>query len=281
VSDEVLKGVIDPFKRQAIECWSADPCGALVVLGELDKRTYFQRVEEARARYAPWIASVLAYDEVKGMDVLDVGCGLGIDLAQYASAGAQVTGVDLTPTHVELARQHLAAMTLPGEALVGDAEHLPFADNVFDRVSSNGVLHHTPDIDQALREIRRVLRRGGEARIIVYNRNSFHYWFGQVLFRGVIRAGLFRGRSMSAVLSQEVEFSHIGAHPLVRVYSPHQVRRFLIDAGFRDIRISVHHLGSARLAAVLEILLGAERGRALTDRLGDIGGWYVAARGVA
>jgi ubiquinone/menaquinone biosynthesis C-methylase UbiE len=280
-NSDVLKGIVDPYKRQAIECWSADPCGAVAARGDLDKRTYFEQVLAARAQYAPWISSALAYEDAKGMHVLDVGCGQGIDLAQYARAGARAVGVDLTPAHVQLARDHLAAMALPSEALVGDAEHLPFADNAFDLVSSNGVLHHTPRIDQALREIRRVLRPGSEARIILYNRNSFHYWLGQVLVRGVLRAGLIRGGSMSAVLSRGVEHSSTGAQPLVRVYSPDQVRRLLLDTGFRDITVRVHHLGSARLTSMFEALLGVKLGRALANRLGEVGGWYVVACGVA
>lgn len=111
-------------------------------------------------------------------------------------------------------------MGLEAEIVEGDAENLPFEDARFDRVSSNGVLHHTPDMPAALREVRRVLKPGGEARIIVYNRHSFHYWLTQVLYEGVLRGGLLKERSMEGVLSRGVEYSSIGARPLVRVYSP-------------------------------------------------------------
>ena len=104
------------------------------------------------------------------------------------------------------------------EVVNGDAERLPFEDATFDRVSSNGVLHHTPDMPAALREIRRVLKPGGEARIIVYNRSSLHYWVNQVLYQGIILRGLLEERSMAGVLSRGVEVSSIGARPLVRVY---------------------------------------------------------------
>ena len=174
----------------------------------------------------------LGYEETSGLRVLDVGCGQGIDVYRYALAGADASGVDLTPRHVELARQHLDAMGLEAEILQGDAESLPFADASFDRVSSNGVLHHTPDMPAALREIRRVLIPGGEARVIVYNRNSFHYWLTQVLYEGVLRGGLLKERSMAGVLSRGVEYSSIGARPLVRVYSLGELRTMIGDAGF-------------------------------------------------
>src|SRR5206468_11528598 len=116
----------------------------------------------------------------------------GIDIARYAMSGARVTGIDITPRHVQLANAHLGVMGLPGRAFLADAESLPFGPGSFDRVSSNGVLHHTPGIDIALREIQRVLRPGGEARIILYNRNSFHYWVTQVLYRGILQGQLLR-----------------------------------------------------------------------------------------
>ena len=66
----------------------------------------------------------------------------------------------------------------------------------------------------ALAEIARVLRPGDEARIIVYNKRSFHYWLKQVAWDGVVRRGLIRERSMTGVLSSGVEVSSIGARRL-------------------------------------------------------------------
>src|SRR5262249_53583435 len=154
----------------------------------------------------------------------------GIDVARYAMAGARATGVDLTPRHVELARVHLAALGLDAAIELGDAEVLPFPDSSFDRVSSNGGLHHTPDMPAALSEVHRVLRPGGEARIIVYNRNSLHYWLSLVLYRGIVQRKLFRERSMEGVLATSVEHSTIGARPLVRVYTPRSLARLLGEA---------------------------------------------------
>ena len=139
------------YKKAAVECWSADPCGAVASEGELGTRAYFEKLLQARHDYAPWMEASLGYGETAGRDVLDVGCGQGIDLARYAMAGANAVGVDLTPRHVMLANAHLAALRLPGGAIVSDAEALPFADRSFDRASSNGVLHHTPGIAAALR----------------------------------------------------------------------------------------------------------------------------------
>jgi ubiquinone/menaquinone biosynthesis C-methylase UbiE len=273
----------DPFKKAAVECWSADPCGAVISEGELGSKDYFERLLRARDEYAPWMEDALGYGETRGLDVLDVGCGQGIDLARYAMAGANVIGIDLTPRHAVLARQHLDALALPGTAFVSDAEALPFGDRSFDRVSSNGVLHHTPGIASALHEIHRVLRPGGEARVILYNRNSFHYWLTQVVYRGILRGALLRERSMAGVLSSGVEYSHIGARPLVRVYSPAQTRHLMRQARFQSVRIEVYHFKyrDTPVTAILGRRIGGLRDPRLLNRIGRVGGWYVVARGLA
>jgi ubiquinone/menaquinone biosynthesis C-methylase UbiE len=269
------------YKQAAVEQWTADPCGSSITEGEQGSRTYFERLVRGRFEYGPWMPEALGYDETQGLRVLDVGCGQGIDIYRYALAGAKATGIDLTPRHVELAQAHLAAMGLEAEIVEGDAESLPFEDSRFDRVSSNGVLHHTPDMPAALREILRVLRPGGEARVIVYNKHSFHYWLTQVLWQGIVRGGLLRERSMAGVLSSGVEYSTIGARPLVRVYTPAQMRRLLDDAGFANVTTTIRHFQPSDtpvtyvLKGRLKLLDRAE----VLDRIGRIGGWYVIASG--
>lgn len=269
------------LKEAAVEQWTADPCGAVVSEGELGTRPYFERLMQARVEYAPWMPDELGYAGTAGLDVLDVGCGQGIDVANYALAGARATGIDLTPRHVELARKHLDALGLEATLVNGDAEALPFPDDSFDRVSSNGVLHHTPDMPAALREILRVLRPGGEARIIVYNKRSFHYWLTQVLWQGVLRGGLLRERSMAGVLSSGVEYSTIGARPLVNVYTPRQLGEMLREAGFTDVEVRVRHFQPSD-TPVTHVLKGRLRlldRPDVLDRIGRIGGWYVIGIG--
>jgi len=249
------------WKQRAVEQWTADPCGPLA--------TDAEGLLRGRREYAPWMPSALDYAGAQGLDVLDVGCGQGIDLCEYARAGAHATGVDLTPRHVELARTHLAELGLEGTVLQGDAEHLPFEDASFDRVSSNGVLHHTPNIEAALREIHRVLRPGGLATVIVYNRDSFHFWVHQVAFRGVLHGGLVRERGIGGVLSTGVERTSIGARPLVRVYSRRQMRALLSGAGFERIEIDVSPFRPSDTVLT----------RRLPARVPLGHGWYLIARG--
>jgi SAM-dependent methyltransferase len=261
--------------------WTDDPCGSNLAEGEPGTAAYFERLVAARHSYAPWMAEVLDYAGARGLRVLDVGCGQGIDLAQYAAAGSLATGIDLTPRHVELARRHLAARGLYGEVLEGDAEGMPFAEGSFDRVSSNGVLHHTSRMAAALNEIWRVLRPGGEVRIIVYNRNSLHYWVEQVLAQGILKGKLLAERSMAGVLSSGVEYSRFGGRPLVRVYTRKQLHRLLEEAGFADVTTAVRHFhpDDTFVTRGAAPYIRGLRDPAVLERIGRAYGWYIVAWG--
>jgi ubiquinone/menaquinone biosynthesis C-methylase UbiE len=271
---------IHDAKAAAVEQWTADPCGSHGVEHEPGSRPYFEGLLAMRRDYGPWFGDALDYQGARGLAVLDVGCGQGIDVANYALSGARATGVDLTPRHVELARRHVAAMGLEATIAQGDAESLPFRDASFDRVSSNGVLHHTPDMPAALAEIKRVLNTGGEARIIVYNRFSLHYWIEQVLHEGLMRRKLLREGSMEGVLSSGVERSSVGARPLVRVYSPRALRKMMRQVGFTDVATRVRHFQPTDTFVTLALRRrGFLRSRGTCDRIGRLAGWYVVGRG--
>src|SRR5216683_5167428 len=201
-------------KQRAREQWSHDPAGA--VYGreyEFGTREFFDAVERHRySEYAPWMPEVMGFDDFAGARLLEVGCGMGTDLLQFARRGAKVTGVDLTPRSIEISRQHLAVYGEGGDFAISDGESLPFADESFDVVYSNGVLHHTPDTAAVVGEIHRVLRPGGRAIVMLYAENSLHYWRKLVWLLG-IKERLLEQMSMGEIMSRTVERSANDARP--------------------------------------------------------------------
>ena len=129
---------------------------------------------------------VMGFGKFRGARLLEIGCGMGTDLLQFARGGARCTGVDLTPRSVEITRHRFRLYGMDGAFMIADGERLPFASESFDVVYSNGVLHQTPDTADAIREVHRVLRPGGVARVMLYHRNSLYYWFEYVLRRGLL-----------------------------------------------------------------------------------------------
>jgi SAM-dependent methyltransferase len=104
-----------------------------------------------------------------GERVLDLGCGAGTDslvAAQMVGPTGRVTGIDMTPEMLAKARDSAAAMGAENVLFVeGEAERLPFAEESFDVVISNGVIDLIPDKDAVFSELYRVLVRGGRIQI--------------------------------------------------------------------------------------------------------------------
>jgi SAM-dependent methyltransferase len=177
--------VIDA-KTRVREYWDAQPCGEGLTTAERGSSRYFEDIERAKDELEPYELRFAEFERWRGCEVLEIGCGLGTDTVRFARAGARVTAVDITETAVALTRARLADEGLDGEVLQADAEELPFADASFDLVYSWGVLHHTPDTERSIREVARVVRPGGEARVMLYNRRSL-FALGVWLVRGAPR----------------------------------------------------------------------------------------------
>jgi len=101
--------------------------------------------------------------------VLDLGSGAGTDslvAAQMVGSEGRVTGIDMTPEMLAKARAAADEMGVTNvEFVEGEVERLPFADESFDVVISNGVVDLIPDKDAVFAEIFRVLAPGGRIQI--------------------------------------------------------------------------------------------------------------------
>jgi ubiquinone/menaquinone biosynthesis C-methylase UbiE len=257
-------------KVRAREQWSQDPCGAEFDREhQLGTREFFDSIERHRyTEYAPWMPRVMGFDKFRGARLLEIGCGMGTDLLQFARGGARCIGVDLTPRSVEIARHRFGLYGMNGDFMLADGEQLPFASESFDVVYSNGVLHHTPDTAGAIREVHRVLRPGGVAKVMLYYRNSLNYWFEIVLRRGLLGGEFLRRRSAEEIMSRVVEFSDHGARPLVKVYSRRQARELFRQFG--DIKVDVTQLTREELRFLSPLV-----SQSLFERLEQRIGWNV------
>lgn len=232
---------LDGYKAEIARQWDSDPCGSHYV-DDVKEHTleWFEEVERYRYReYAPWMPQVMEFARWGGKQVLEVGGGMGTDLAQFARNGAVTTDCDLAKGHLQLAQDNFSLRGLTGAFVRADAENLPFADASFDMVYSNGVVHHTPGTKRAIAEMYRVLRPGGRVIVMVYASRSLHYWRMLVGDAG-LRHGLLENHSMGEIMSRTVELSSSGARPLVKVYTAATVRPMF--SCFDHVTISKHQL---------------------------------------
>jgi ubiquinone/menaquinone biosynthesis C-methylase UbiE len=217
--------VSEGLKDRVRTYWQAEPCGTSTSTAEPGTAEFYAEVERRRYELEPFIRGFAAFERRRGERVLEVGVGLGTDFVQFARAGAELTGIDLTDSAVAAVRERLALEGLDADLRVADAESLPFADGEFDLVYSWGVLHHTPDTERALAEVRRVLRPGGEAKVMLYSRRS---WVALGVW---LRYGLLRGapqKTPTELLATWME------SPGTKAYTQRELERLF--AAFSDVR---------------------------------------------
>ncbi len=155
---------------------------------EVGTPEFFREVERSRYAYEPHIPEMARFGEWSGRDVLEAGCGMATDGVNFARAGARYTGMDFSPTALELAQRRFDLEGRVGTFVQGSITDLPFDDGSFDLVYSNGVIHHLPQTEAVVREFHRVLRPGGTAIVMLYHRASFNYVVSIMLVRRALAA---------------------------------------------------------------------------------------------
>lgn len=215
----------DREKNAVLEFWDRAACGEIYAAGT-SRAAQFEEQRRLRYQLEPYILDFARFGQGRGRDVLEIGVGMGADHVEWArSEPRSLSGVDLTPRAVSLTQERLALHGLKSDLRVGDAESLPFPDASFDLVYSWGVLHHSPDTARAVSEVRRVLRPGGVARVMIYHRWSL---VGAMLWT---RYGLASSRPWDL---DEVYSRHLES-PGTKAYSVAAAR--CLFAGFSNVEI--------------------------------------------
>lgn len=221
--------------------WDKRPCNIRHSPQPVGSLAYFREVSERRDLVEPHIRGFRQAGRWDQFRVLEVGCGIGSDLAEFARHGAAVIGIELSPESARLARQRLDVEGLDGEVLVWDVEQ-PLRGLTWpaayggptgppDLIYSMGVLHHTPHPDQALRNLRAVAYRGTELRIMLY-----HRWSTKAL---AIYASTWPWRWRGAVARRSE--AQRGS-PVTYTYSRRAARRLLEANGWRVASIQTRHI---------------------------------------
>jgi len=284
------------LKERVRAFWQANPCGVKFADAAPGTRRFYELVEAHRYTKEWHIPIAAGFEKARSQKVLEIGCGLGTDGAQFAEAGADYTGVDLTDAAVELARRRFELFGLSGKFQTADAENLDFADESFDLVYSHGVLHHTPDTAKAVKEVHRVLRPGGRAMVMLYHRGSYNYrinisvlrragaqllkWeLGIKLVHRITGEPLDSLREHARLLRTEKE-SYLkpeeflsqntdgAGNPLARVYSRQEARALFKD--FSEVTLKTYFLNKRWL-----LVIGSVLPRSMESWLASRWGWHL------
>ncbi|MGE5444014.1 MAG: class I SAM-dependent methyltransferase [Ignavibacteriales bacterium] len=222
---------------------------------------FFDDLDEYRfdkLRYLPEVVDFTAY---KDKLLLEVGCGVGIDLVRFAKGGAIVTGIDLSETAISLAKKNFELNGLKGDLIVMNGEDLKFDDESFELIYAHGVLQYTARAERMVDEIYRVLRPGGEAIMMVYNKYSWLNFLSKLM---------------------KVDLEHEDA-PVLRKYSIREFKRMLGRFSKVDIiperfpvKTRLHHGMKAMLYNSIFVRLFNAFPRPLVRPLG----WHIMAKAI-
>ena len=244
--------------------WEKNPLCASAIPYPLGSREYFTFYNSLRENNETieYSYQLHEYRNYMGKKVLDVGCGNGYVLSKYADEGAEVSGVDITKTGIDLCKKRFEYLGLKGDFQVADAQNLPFENNTFDCICSMGVLHHVPDTKKAVSEIYRVLKPGGRLIVMFYYRGSAKYQW-----RYRIRS-IFSSKSLQRLVN---EVDGVG-NPKGTVFSRSELADTLKD--FCDVTMFVDCIDSRDIF----LRLGKHIPDSFCKPFAKLLGWFLYAK---
>jgi len=212
-----------PTINEVENYWDSRPCNIKHSNAEVGTIEYFNEVERRKYFVEPHIIDFAKFDNWSRKQVLEVGCGMGTDAVNFARNGAVYTGVELSNESLSLAKKRFELFELTGTFLKGNAEEL---DNVledvkYDLIYSFGVLHHTPNLSLALKQIRNYCHEKSKVKIMVYASNSHK--------QKMIEAGLDQPEAQYGC-------------PIANTYEKDEITEILKESGFKVTSIYQSHI---------------------------------------
>ena len=224
-----------------------------------------RRFDRGYLNLYPYLLRRVPVAAMRGKKVLEIGLGYGTLGQKIAEAGAEYTGLDIAQGPVGMMNHRLQMQGLPGRAVRGSMLECPLPDASMDCVVSIGCFHHTGDLARCIDETWRVLKPGGAAYLMVYNRFSYLRWIKW--FRLTLRAALESSARNTATATESERAAYDsdssgGAAPETVFVSRAQLRDMM--ARFSRVSLELencNHLGMRGLVLVPRSILLPGLGR--------------------
>ena len=171
--------------KKITDYWDNQPCNILNSTGEVGSKEYFDKNSQNRYFVEPHIRDFAGFHLAQGKRVLEIGCGIGADGAEFAKNGADYVGIDISEKSLEVAKKRFNVYNLRGDfhKLSGDDPKLKELGK-FDIVYSFGVIHHYPNVQEIINNVHYLLNDTSEFRFMVYAKNS---WKNAMIRQGLDR----------------------------------------------------------------------------------------------
>lgn len=164
-----------PLIEEVENFWDKRPCNIKHSKKEIGTLDYFEDVSKKKYFVEKHILSFTDFDRWKNKKVLEIGCGIGTTAVSFAQKNSEYTTIELSKKSLEIAKHRFDTYKLKGEFFHGNAEELSkiIPIKTFDLIYSFGVIHHTPNPDKVLSEIKKYMDNNSILKIMVYAKNSW------------------------------------------------------------------------------------------------------------
>jgi 2-polyprenyl-3-methyl-5-hydroxy-6-metoxy-1,4-benzoquinol methylase len=155
--------------------WDDRPCNIRHSDKPQGTKEYFDEVERKKFTAEPHISAFSEFERWRGKKVLEIGCGIGTMAINFAKAGADYTGVELSDESLKLTKQRFDVYGQHGKFYLGNAEELTnfLPIDKYDLVYTWGVIHHSPNPGKILAEASNYMKPGTTLKVMVYASNSW------------------------------------------------------------------------------------------------------------
>lgn len=238
------------IKDATKDVWGTNPAGWTHAKKlQPGTKAFFEKVLKERfGKELDFLIDLVDYPKWKGKRVLEIGCGAGYDAYMFCKNGAEYTGIDIVPENIDRTKKHLKLYNLKADILEMDAEEFNF-DKKFDLIYSFGVLHHIPNVDIVMQQIKTNLADDGELFITMYNKNSWFYYVYLYLFRWLWMGESKKYKSFDHRLFQ-IEFTESDSDPYIKMYTKSSFEGLLKNNGFRVVECNIRKLTNEDLPPI-------------------------------
>ena len=257
--------------------WNSRPCNLKHSTKTIGTKEYFNEVEKRKFFVEPHLVQFADFPSVKGQTIMEIGCGLGTTMVNFAKAGAKkITAIDLSDASIYLAKQNAEVngvneivdfYNVDAEEL---SQHIP--KEYYDLIFSFGVIHHSPHPEKILKEVHKFLSPNGKLKIMLYHRYSWKvFWI-------VMKYGKCQFWKLSKLVAKHSE-AQTGC-PITYIYSKKEATRLLNSAGFKITHIEVDHIFPYKISEYVKYQYVKEwyfrwMPKKLFRYLGKKIGWYL------
>lgn len=223
--------------------WDRRPCNIRHSPKPVGTRQYFDEVEERKYFVETHIPRFAQFERWQGKKVLEIGCGIGTDTINFARHGAYVTAVELSKKSLEIAQQRAEVYGLEDRIrfYLGNAEELTTFVPVepYDLVYSFGVIHHTPNPERVIEQMRHYVQPGSTISIMIYYRYSWKVLWILIIY------GKGRFWRLAELVAQHSE-AETGC-PVTYTFTRSKAKKLFRRHGFQVTEMWVDHIFPYRI----------------------------------